>query len=222
MKYYNIETQEFVDVQINSASDLVQIHDCLKDSLNSVIDEIKAKIDKGEELPVSAYNVVFENFDYENDSLNIIEMIKKLMYLEEFKELPQLSIMTNNANVLIEKYVNAMDHFYDSDLTDYMQPQVVYDPPETNCVFLWNFMQKMKITDKENQEWLHNKIKEWKYKASEQFATIATNYKNNENVTGYTTEDYLNMANRALFFNPENTKALELKVWCLEQESQND
>lgn len=222
IRYYNIETESMEEVVVNNVYDLITIHDSLKESLNSVVDELKQKVQNNEDLPATAYNVIFENLDYENDSLGCIEFLKNLMVMEESKALPQLSAFVGNVEILIEKYARAMDNFFDSDLSDYMQPQVVYDPPETNCVFLWNFMQKMNLKDKENQEWLHNKIKEWKYKASEQFATIATNYKNDENVWGYTTEDYLNMANRALFFNPENTKALELKVWCLEQESQND
>ncbi|MBR1618380.1 hypothetical protein IJ674_00630, partial [bacterium] len=180
IRYYNIETESMEEVVVNNVYDLITIHDSLKESLSSVVDELKQKVQNNEDLPATAYNVLFENLDYENDSLGCIEFLKNLMVMEESKALPQLSAFVGNVEILIEKYARAMDNFFDSDLSDYMQPQVVYDPPETNCVFLWNFMQKMNLKDKENQEWLHNKIKEWKYKASEQFATIATNYKNDE------------------------------------------
>ena len=218
MEYYNIQKDTMEEVNISNVYDLIGIHDCLKDSIQSIVKDLKEKIINGEELPTMAYNVVFEHLAYENDSINVIEFIKTLMQNEEGERLPKLSAFSENKHILIEMYEKAMDYFFDSDLSDYMQPQVVYDPPETNCIFLSNFMYKMNINTKEDQEWLKNKIKEWKHKASEQFATIATNYKNDENVWGYTTEDYLNMANRALFFNPDNTKALQLKVWCLEQE----
>lgn len=62
----------------------------MNDSRNSVAEEIMQRFEKGEELPVIAFNLIFEHLDYFQEKREDIAVIQKFMIADKENKLPKL------------------------------------------------------------------------------------------------------------------------------------
>ena len=218
MEFYNIKTDRLEEIEITDVNQLMGIHDIMRDTQRNIADYFISRAEKGEQLPSMAYNIIFENFDYENNSKEIINFLKNLMYQEQSGGLPKLQAFLSNASVLVGYYSEAMDYFVEKEICDYIEPNVTDDLPESNCIFLNNFFNNMKMNSEEDKKWLKENISKWRNEIGDFFANNAVRIWEDGSY-GYTQDDYLRWCNRALHFNPNNIKALQLKILCLEQDN---
>ena len=212
MELYDIKADAIEEFQIDDVDVLIGIHDFMAENKETIANELKRRYLQGEKLSKMVYKVIFENFNYKKDSVEIIELLKKMMLQEKNNELPKFDAFLSNAKILEVMYEKAMNQFVEIEICDYLDEnkEVPYD----YCKFFYDYCLEMNANEPDNKECVEETVDNWKKKIADFYTSSLLNMIEHG---GYTVEDYLSLCERALNFNPDNLEALKMKIWCLEQ-----
>lgn len=216
MKYADINTLSLVDVGGLSNYDLIGFHDLMKDSQQSIADDFFYKFEQGEELPSGAFQIIFEHFNYDDFSEEALSILQKLMLAEKLGKLPQIIAGYPNNKLLVEYYIKAMDGFI---YNDKAYIWVNDEKPQQYISYFRSFSKDSGLYLDSDKEYLDEQISNWNSKIAEIIAQYTLDKRDYES-EGLTVEDFSNWTDMALSYDPNNSTALKLKLWC--NENKND
>lgn len=207
MEYVDINKLQLEEKNGLDIMDLIGVHDLMNDSKNSVAEEIIERFEKGESLPAMAFSIVFEHLDYFREIHEEINVLQKIMKAEKENKLPKLRAFEDNAEILANYYIDALDNYIDmaSDVSDWIS----YNLIDKNISFLSEFCLAKGLDSNNEKETLHEYITDWHILAGDKIADYTLTKKAMENIPRETINEWMELA---LKYNPDCVAALKFKI----------
>lgn len=207
MQYVDINKLQLEEKNGLDIMDLIGVHDLMDDAKNSVAEEIMVRLEKGEDLPAMAFSIVFEHLDYFREIHEEINVLQKIMKAEKENKLPKLRAFEDNAEILANYYIDALDNYIDiaSDVSAWLSDNLI----DKKIGFLTEFCLAKGLDSNDEKETLHEYITDWHILAGDKIADYALTKKAIENVHRETINEWMELA---LKYNPDCVEALKYRI----------